>query len=121
MPDAALGAGGYLLELALTVPGSNARWWKRPWLVAILGANSVAMACAGVTLVVLQASVVQAWCLLCLVSAAISFALACLAAPEVLAMLHGLSRNWRDSHSVRTLWQAFVGRAAQHPATSSRR
>ncbi len=88
LPDAALGAAGYLLELALVVallilgfrPGQF-------WLGLVYGALAVAMAVTGLVLVGIQAISVRAFCSLCLVSAAISWAIAGLAYPTLAAAL----------------------------------
>lgn len=75
MPDAAVGAAAYAVELVLAVVGGTDRWRKHPRLVLLFGANTLALGLAGVGLVAMQAFVVRAWCLLCLVAAALSVAL----------------------------------------------
>ena len=87
IPDAALGAAAYLAEVVLGLVGSQQRWRERPWLVVIFGANALAVALVGLGLVALQATVVGAWCLLCLITAALSAAMFALAVPEVRAAL----------------------------------
>jgi len=83
IPDAALGAAAYLAELVLGLVGSQQRWRQRPRLVVIFGANTLAVAFTGVVLVVLQATVVEAWCLVCIVTAVLSMTMLVLALPEV--------------------------------------
>jgi len=93
VPDAALGAAAYLGEVVLGLVGSRERWRRRPWLVVIFGINAAAAALVGIGLVVLQATVVEAWCLLCLVTAALSVTMLFLAMPEVRASLRHLRRS----------------------------
>ena len=94
VPDAALGAAAYLAEIILSVGGSAERWRRQPWLVVVFGINALAVALVGVALIVLQPTVVGAWCLLCLVTAVFSIAMLGLALPEVLASLGHLRRRW---------------------------
>jgi len=96
IPDAALGAAAYLAEVVLGLVGSRQRWRKRPWLVLAFGANALAVALVGVALVVLQATVVEAWCLLCLITAALSIVMLLLAMPEIRASLGHLRRTWSE-------------------------
>ncbi len=84
-PDAALGAAAYVVEAVLALVGSTRRWRRWPWLVALFGANAAATALVGLLLVALQATVIGAWCLLCLVTAALSVLMAWAAYPEVRA------------------------------------
>jgi Vitamin K epoxide reductase family len=69
IPDAALGALAYACELVLVLAGARRRWLR------LLG---TALALAALGLVALQAFAVHAWCFLCLMSAAISLAIAAL-------------------------------------------
>ena len=87
VPDAALGAAAYLAEVVLALVGSRQRWQTRPWLVLVFGANALVLALAGAALIMLQATVVKAWCLLCLITAALSVGMAVAALPEVRASL----------------------------------
>jgi uncharacterized membrane protein len=93
VPDAALGAAAYLTEVVLALVGSRERWKEHPWLVVIFGANALAVALVGAALIVLQATVVQAWCLLCLITAALSGAMLAIALPEVRAALTHLRKH----------------------------
>jgi len=85
VPDAAVGALAYALEVVLTVAGGRDRWYARPWLVLVFGAVVAALALAGIALTLTQIGLVRAFCSLCLVSAAISFTNAALARDEVVA------------------------------------
>ena len=74
-PDAAVGLAAYLAEAALGATGGDGRWERRPVLGAAFDLVGLGLAAAAVGLVMLQAFVVQAWCLLCLGSAAVSWTL----------------------------------------------
>lgn len=76
VPDAAVGAAGYLVELLLELSGGEDRWRTHPWRVVAFGGVAAAMAFGGVALVVVQAAVVRAGCALCLASAILSVAVA---------------------------------------------
>ncbi len=85
IPDAALGALGYLAEVVLGLAGGPDRWRSHPRVVLAYGAVVAAMAVAAVVLVGIQVLVVRTGCTLCLASAAISIAIAGLAFPEIRA------------------------------------
>jgi hypothetical protein len=87
VPDAALGALGYLAEVVLGLAGGTERWQVRPRVVLAYGVVVAGMAVAAVVLVALQVVVLRTGCTLCVASAAISFAIAALAFPEVRAAL----------------------------------
>lgn len=91
VPDALLGAFAYGLEVALLVAARAASPPARRLLVVGLGVLAAVMALAGIVLVALQALVIGAWCLLCLASAGISWAIAVIAVPEAVSAL----RAWR--------------------------
>lgn len=113
IPDAALGAIAYLGDLIFGLAGSTRRWQYRPWLVLLFGLDVIPLGIVSVVLVVMQGAVVGAWCFLCLVTAVISLLLIVLAYDEVWSSLLYLRRVWRNTRTVRTLWDAFWGRASQ--------
>ena len=113
VPDALLGALGYGTEILFALTGSTRRWQYRPWLVALFGLNVLALAGAGVALVVAQGLVVRSWCFLCLVTTLISLVLAALSLKEIYASLHYLRRVRRRSGRVRVVWNTFWGRASE--------
>ena len=117
MPDAALGAIGYLSEAIFGLAGSTRRWQYRPWLVLLFGLDVIPLGVVSVVLVVVQGFVIGAWCSLCLLTAAISLVLVFLAYDEVWASILFLRRTWRATHDRRVLWTVFRGGA--HPAAAA--
>jgi hypothetical protein len=105
-PDAALGAMAYGTEVVLSFIGGRERWRTMPWTVLAFGAVILSAALVGVLLTFMQAVLVDAWCTLCLVSAAISFAIFGFGYDEPLAGLRYLKRV-RDSGG--SVWHALWG------------
>jgi uncharacterized membrane protein len=94
VPDALLGALAYAAELAAGLVAW--RWPRRPVLLAY-GAIAALLALSSVGLVAIQALVVRHFCLLCLASAAISWAVAALVVPESLAAMN--NRTLEEVHA----------------------
>jgi uncharacterized membrane protein len=74
-PDAALGLVAYLAEAALGLTDAGDRWARLPVLPLLFDLVGLGLAVAALGLVTLQATVVGAWCLLCLGSAAVSLSI----------------------------------------------
>ncbi len=106
IPDAALGAFGYLLDAVTGALGGTDRWRRVPWLVIIFGVAVGPLGVASVLLVILQPVMFDAFCTLCLGSAVISVAMIGPAMDEVLASLQHLKR---ESEHRRSAWRAFWG------------
>jgi uncharacterized membrane protein len=119
IPDAALGAIGYLSEVILGLAGSTRRWQDRPWMVILFGIDVIPLGIVSVVLVVLQGTVVGSWCFLCLVTAALSLLLVFAAYDEVWSCLLFLQRVWKRTHSPRILWDTFWGRASTEAALAA--
>jgi hypothetical protein len=66
IPDAALGAFGYLLNAVTGAIGSRGRWRTMPWIVIIFGLAVGPLGSVSITLVILQPVLFDAWCTLCL-------------------------------------------------------
>lgn len=111
IPDAALGAIGYLSEAVFGLAGSTRRWQYRPWLVILFGIDVIPLGIVSVVLVVIQGVVIGEWCTLCLVTAAISLLLVFLAYDEVWATILYLRRTWRSTRDRATFWRVFWGGA----------
>ncbi len=106
VPDAALGAFGYLVDAVTGIIGGVGRWRKMPWIVIVFGLAVGPLGFVSVMLVVFQPVLFSAWCTLCLCSAAISIAMIGPAMDEMLASLQYMQRVRRSDAST---WKAFWG------------
>ena len=106
VPDAALGAFGYLLDAVAGVIGGRQRWRTMPWIVVVFGLAVGPLGAVSIALVMSQPLVVGAWCTLCLASAVISVLMIGPAMDEFLASLQYLKRQHLQEGS---LWRAFWG------------
>lgn len=109
VPDAALGAIAYLGDLVFGLAGCTRRWQYRPWLVLLFGLDVIPLGIVSVVLVVLQGTVVGAWCSLCIVTAVVSLALILLAYDEVWSSVSYLVRVWRQTHRRQAVSRTFWG------------
>jgi hypothetical protein len=92
VPDAAAGVLAYATEIVLLLVGPPGRWRTMPWTCLALGAVLATGAVVSIVLIVVQPAVADAWCLLCLGSAALSLALFALGIGEARAALAHLRR-----------------------------
>lgn len=106
IPDAALGAIGYLGDAVAGVIGGEKRWRTMPWIVVAFGFFVGPLGLVSVLLVILQPVLYDAWCTLCLVSALISVLMIGPAMDEVLASFQYLKRVKQEGGSI---WKAFWG------------
>jgi len=106
IPDAALGAIGYLADAVAGLIGGAVRWKTMPWIVIGFGLAVGPLGLVSIVLVILQPTVFGAWCTLCLASAAISLAMIYPAMDEVVASCKYLVR---ERQAGRSLWPAFWG------------
>ncbi|WP_276165416.1 vitamin K epoxide reductase family protein [Zobellia alginiliquefaciens] len=106
IPDAALGAIGYLVDAVTGVIGGTHRWKKMPWIVIVFGLAVGPLGFVSVLLVVFQPVLFSAWCTLCLGSAIISIAMIGPAMDEMLASLQYMQRAKRSEAST---WKVFWG------------
>lgn len=114
IPDGVFGAVAYLGDAIFGLAGSTRRWQYRPWLVVIFGFDVIPLGVVSVILVILQGTVVGAWCFLCMVTAAISLILIWFAYDEVWSCLKYLYRVWiRSGRDKRVLWDTFWGRPSE--------
>lgn len=112
VPDATLGAVAYLGDAIYGLAGSTRRWQYRPWMVILFGLDVIPLGIISAILVVLQGTVVGAWCFLCLVTATISLILVYFAYDEVWATLKYLWRVWKETRDWKILWRVFWGNVA---------
>ncbi|MHA6249379.1 vitamin K epoxide reductase family protein [Pontibacter sp. CAU 1760] len=106
IPDAALGAIGYLADALTGVIGGVRRWRTMPWIVIMFGLAVGPLGFISILLVVLQPVMFDAWCTLCLTSAAISVIMIGPAMDEMLASLQYMKRAKNANVS---LWKIFWG------------
>jgi uncharacterized membrane protein len=106
IPDALLGALGYVVDAASGIIGGRDRWRSMPWIVIVFGVAVGPLGMVSILLVILQPVLFHAWCTLCLASAVISVAMIGPAMDELLASLQYLRRERRRG---RALWPAFWG------------
>jgi uncharacterized membrane protein len=106
VPDAALGALGYLVDAAAGVIGGKDRWRRMPWIVLLFGLAVGPLGLVSILLVVLQPVLYDAWCTLCLASALISVLMIGPAMDEILASLQFMRR---ERHRGRPAWRTFWG------------
>lgn len=106
IPDAALGAIGYLLDAITGVIGGRERWRTMPWIVVLFGFAVGPLGATSILLVILQPVMFSEWCTLCLASAVISIGMIGPALDEVLASMQYLARVRARGGS---LWLSFWG------------
>lgn len=106
IPDALLGAIGYLVDAISGVVGKIKRWKTMPWIVVLFGVAVGPLGATSLFLVIAQPVLFDAWCSLCMISAVISIIMIGPAMDEVLASLQYLQRVKRSGMSV---WKAFWG------------
>ena len=82
-------------------------------LGSLFGIDVIPLGIVSVVLVILQGTVVGAWCFLCLVTAGISLVLVYWAYDEVWATLKYLWRVWKKTGDLKILWRVIWGGAAK--------
>jgi uncharacterized membrane protein len=106
IPDALLGAFGYLLDVVTGIIGGTGRWKTKPWVVIVFGLAVGPLGLVSILLVISQPVIVGYWCTLCLCSAIISVIMISPAMDEFLASLQYLQRV---KHKKLSVWKAFLG------------
>lgn len=106
VPDALLGAFGYLLDVVTGIIGGQRRWKTMPWMVIMFGIAIGPLGLVSILLVIAQPVMFDAWCTLCLLSAVISVVMISPAMDEMLASLQYLQRVKLAKQGV---WKAFWG------------
>jgi hypothetical protein len=107
VPDAALGAAGYLADAVFGLVGGTARWKRQPWVVIVFAIAVIPFGLTSVTLFILQPVLYQTWCTLCLLSVAISLAMVPYAWDEFVASWQWMRGRRRAGVST---WAALLGR-----------
>jgi uncharacterized membrane protein len=106
VPDAFLGAIGYLADAIAGVIGGRARWRRLPWVVIAFGIFVGPLGVVSIFLVVSQPLLFHAWCTLCLASAVVSV---CMIGPAMDEFLASLQHLKRVKHAGESVWRAFWG------------
>lgn len=106
IPDAALGAIGYLLDAVTGAVGGRERWRSMPWIVVLFGIAVGPLGAVSIMLVVFQPVLYDSFCTLCLASAVISVAMIGPAMDEMLASLQYLKKVRASGGN---LWRTFWG------------
>jgi uncharacterized membrane protein len=106
IPDAALGAIAYFVDVISGVIGGTRRWQKMPWMVVVFGVAVGPLGLVSILLVILQPVLFDSWCTLCLASAVISVTMIGPAMDELLASLQYLKRV---KNAGKSTWKAFWG------------
>jgi hypothetical protein len=109
IPDAALGAFCYLADVLLALAGCTRRWQFRPWIVMLFGVFAIPVSIVGAVLVLLQGTVVGAYCFPCLLTAALSLVIVYYAYPEVVSSMELLIRVARRTGSPGAVLRTLVG------------
>lgn len=115
IPDAALGALGYVVDAVSGAVGGQARWRTAPWVVILFGFAVGPLGAVSIVLVILQPVLFDAWCTLCLASALISLLMIGPAMDELLASLQYLERERARGRSA---WRLFWGLADRRELVS---
>lgn len=106
IPDAALGAFGYLVDAVTGAVGGPRRWRTMPWIVIMFGLAVGPLGFISVLLVILQPVLYDSWCTLCLASGLISVLMIGPAMDEFLASLQYMKRVKLAGES---RWKGFWG------------
>jgi len=115
IPDAALGAVGYIADAVTGIIGGSKRWKTMPWIVIVFGLAVGPLGAVSILLVILQPVMFDAWCTLCLASAIVSVLMIGPAMDEMLASLQFVRSEWNKG---RSLWRTFLGIGDQHGSPS---
>ncbi len=116
--DAGFGSVAYMMEVLAGFMGDRARWRTSPWIVMTFAVLVVPLGVTSVLLVILQPTIVGAWCGLCLIAAAALVASVPLAVHEIIAMALFMVEAKKQGKNV---WQVFwfggsiIGAGAEDP------
>jgi hypothetical protein len=117
VPDAGLGATAYLLETLFGFGGTR-RWHTMPWFVMLFGILAIPVSCVSIVLIILQPTVVGAWCGPCLTIACLMLLIIPLTVDEVCATLQFMRHSKIKGHSH---WKTFWGGTSVAPGSTDPR
>ena len=108
VPDGLLGVFGYACDLVFGSLGGDDRWRSKSWATLIFAAVITGLGLVSLALTILQGTVIDHWCTVCLVSATASTLIFGLGIGEALASLQYLARV-RVAHGWAAAWHALWG------------
>lgn len=100
VPDAAVGAYTYMLEILTGLVGSRARWRTMPWLVVIFGLMIAPLGIVSITFVIIQPIVIGTWSTLALIGAAAMLVQIPYSLDELLATCQFMQRRRKAGKSL---------------------
>lgn len=108
VPDALLGALGYLIDWVFGAVGGTKRYKTLPWAVIVLGIGIIPFGLTSIFLGLAMPAIVGAGCFLCAVNAVIAIVMVPFAWDEIWLSLIAVRNMMRNGAS---FWDAFTGRA----------
>lgn len=109
IPDALLGALGYLIDWVFGIVGGTRRYKTMPWTVVVLGIGIIPFGMTSIFLGLAMPTIVGAGCFLCAVNAVIAVVMIPFAWDEIWLSLRAMRSMMRNGAS---FWDAFTGRAS---------
>jgi uncharacterized membrane protein len=109
IPDALLGALGYLIDWVFGIVGGTRRYKTMPWTVVVLGIGIIPFGMTSIFLALAMPTIVGAGCFLCALNAVIAVVMIPFAWDEIWLSLRAMRSMMRNGAS---FWDAFSGRAA---------
>lgn len=100
VPDAAIGAYTYALEILTGIVGSRARWRTMPWLVILFGLMIVPLGVVSISFIIIQPIVIGTWSTLTLIAAAAMLIQIPYSLDELTASISFLRRRVRAGQSL---------------------
>lgn len=109
VPDALLGAVGYLIDWVFGIVGGTKRYKTMPWTVVVLGVGIIPFGMTSIFLALAMPTIVGAGCFLCALNAAIAVVMIPFAWDEIWLSLRAMRSMMRNGAS---FWAALTGSAA---------
>lgn len=100
VPDAAVGAYTYMLEILTGIIGSRARWRTMPWLVLLFGLMIVPLGIVSIGFIIIQPIVIGTWSTLALIGAAAMLVQIPYSVDELAASLSLLNRRRKSGCNI---------------------
>jgi nucleoside-diphosphate-sugar epimerase len=100
VPDAAVGAYTYALEILTGIVGSRARWRTMPWLVILFGLMIVPLGVVSISFIIIQPIVIGTWSTLTLIAAAAMLVQIPYSLDELAASISFLNRRRKTGRSL---------------------